>query len=110
MTDADEIHGRVIITWPRPITGIYATPGVPLVSFGIRVHDADTGEQLNDGTSLSINLGTPGNWTNQPIIAEITRVTGADGEPLGSRPVEMVDGEVPIGCFRYEVTEMRVAD
>lgn len=95
---------RVTVTWP-------GAGGADVLSNRlITVTDTETGEQFVDGTALTISLGTPGNWTDEPITVEVCRLTGTDGQPLGSRPVVAVDGEIPHAWFRYYVAEMRVAD
>jgi hypothetical protein len=101
-----ETGRRVIITWPKPGNAPV------LANWSMRVHDADTGEDFVDGTSLSltIRLGEPGSWKHQAIVADICRLTGPDGEPLGSDQAVPVDGEVPFAWFRYDVAEMRIQE
>jgi hypothetical protein len=132
----DDVTGRITITWPRPHAGLYATPGAPLVCSGIRVCDAETGEEFVDGVRLTLDLGTPTNWTPaQPIFAEVTRVVADDrlaqshafpcdvvtGETaddarcsdceitLGQYEAWRTDGGISCRTFRYEVAEMRIA-
>jgi hypothetical protein len=106
LTKVTETGRRVIITRPKP------GDAPVLANWSMRVHDADTGEDFVDGTSLSltIRLGEPGNWKHQPIVADICRLTSPDGEPLGSGQAIPVDGEVPFAWFRYAVAEMRIQE
>lgn len=133
----DDIAGRITITWPRPHAGLYATPGAPLVCSGIRVYDAETGEEFVDGVRLTLDLGTPTSWTpDQPIFAEVTRVVADDrlaqshafpcdvvtGETaddarcsdceitLGQYEAWRTNGGISYSTFRYAVAEMRVAE
>jgi hypothetical protein len=99
-----ETGRRVVITWPR------AGHAAVLANATMRIRDAETGEEFVDGTALTMRLGEPGNWTHGPIAVDVCRLTGTDGEPLGSRQVVKVDGEIPRAWFHYDVAEMRIAE
>lgn len=113
-----ETVGRVIITWPAP-----AENGA-VFGWGVTIHDADTGEQLTDATSLlTVAHGSPGSWNSEPLQVTLTRLVDADGKP-SSKPVptdeykawkrssslaEFMGQPFRVGTFRYLVAEMRVA-
>jgi hypothetical protein len=130
---ADELHGRVIITWPAASPRSGALPAL-----GISVTDADTGENILDAFALrlSMDLGTDQEWTGGPITVTLTRIVHPDGTPIGGGPGafttdvltdeyaewqarHMADGDPTAlfpgqkfrtGEFRYLVAEMRVAE
>jgi len=98
---ADELAGRVVITWPRPA-------GLAVPGFGVVVADADTGEQWTaDVLNLRVNVDPRGVTT-----ATLERLVDADGKPIGrGKAVPTQDGQsFRTALFRYAVAEMRIAE
>lgn len=97
--------GRVILTWP-PIDRFVAP------SWGVAVHDADTGD-LVPTVALDLHLGEP-ELLNGPLTVALKLLVDADGAPLiGDRitPVWDDGGEgrrVKTGVFTCPVAAMRV--
>lgn len=125
MTEPATIHGRVIITWPAP-------NGQMVPGWGITATDADTGQQINDATRLTLDHGSPESWDTGPVYAVLTRFVGTDGEPSdavsgrapaispteeyaaylkssGDGGAAFTDQRYRTGEFRYLLAEMRVA-
>lgn len=116
-----EYHGRVILTWP-------AASGPYVMAWGLTAHDADTGQQFTDVTSLTMTLGSPDDWDGGPMEITLTRLVDENGQPLGTGINRIVptdayqawDPEAVPGSefegqrfrtaeFRYLVAEMRTA-
>lgn len=96
----NEYTGRVIITWPQPQAGLIHGATVKLT-------DADSGEGIVSALDLTVSVAL-----DAAIVAEMTMLTDAGGQPLpaGVSPVRDEDGEtLRTSRFRWLVAEMRTA-
>ena len=120
--------GRVRITWPSKIQPCPVADGLKvdgLASWGVAVHDAETGKLFPNVVSVLTRAGdTTGRSSDldRPILACLLQFVGENGEPTDkpviatelNRPAEddPVAG-VMQGClvreFWYIVAEMRTA-
>jgi hypothetical protein len=87
IADDNAVLDRVVITWPAARQS--ASGPLPLIAWGIRVDDADTGESILDGFTLELRiaLGTENGFDGgRPIEAELIRLVDAEGVPIGNGP------------------------
>lgn len=99
----DEYAGRLIITWPK-------TAAHPVVSHGVVLHDADSGEWITAATDADIVIHAE---PQHLVTATMTMLVGEDGKPLPTKAKPVLDEDrenVRTAVFVWLVAEMRVAE
>lgn len=97
-----QIAGVIDITWPPSGKGC-------LAAWHMRIHDAETGEDLGiDTSSVAVRVDADGGLA----VAELTMLVDADGKQIhGNTKAMVVDegGSVRTAVFRYYIREIRQA-
>jgi hypothetical protein len=94
----NEYAGRVIITWPQ-------SPDSLIHGAVVKLTDADNGQPILSALDLTVTV-KPDSY----IVAEMTMLTGEDGQPLAAGMTPTREGDtIRTGQFRWIVAEMRTA-
>lgn len=103
LNQSETFAGRVIITWPK-------SSGSVMPGWGVRIDDADAGVQIVSALDLTVSMSADA--APSVVVAEMTTLTDADGQPLGAGDpaVRLDEGDgYRTARFRYLVTEMCTA-
>ena len=92
-------RGSIIIEWAPPRTG-----GRPMPGWDTKVYDTATGDEIGSSV-LRIRLIDVD--ASKVLTADLTMLADADGNPAAKPHVR--GGDVITGVFRFNVSEMRVA-